>query len=382
MSGFFTSPRIAWGPGAFEQFASLGLRRAAVLADARLTSGDGARRLREELARAGSSVDWISNVRLDGSVTAAKEAAARLDAAAPDAVIAWGSGRAIDTAKAALALGARPDLDLASWTPLTELPPSRRRFFAVPTTIGSGAESSGAAYLLDAGGGTVELWHRDLSPEWAFVDPTLLPDLSPDAVRAGGAAVLAHAIEAYVSPWSNPFTNALARDAARTAFAALPRLARHPTDAGLRGELLLASSRAGLAAANAQLGLAHALARALLSETGLPYARLLAIALPVTIAFNQEAAASRYAEIAAEEELADGPVRRPLGESAAALNRLLGVPRTLAELGSTAGAVADRAIVVERVRRSTACLANPRLPSTEQIGTLLDQMIGSASKPL
>ncbi len=155
-------------------------------------------------------------------------------------------------------------------TPLADVAvPARPRLIAIPTTGGSGSEATGSCNLLAADGTTVELSHRDLTPDWALVDATFGRSMPPTLAIDTGMEVVAHSLEAIASEWANPFSDALARDAAATSLAALPRLARHPRDEETRAALFYAATRAGLAASNAQLGLAHALARALLPDTGL-----------------------------------------------------------------------------------------------------------------
>ena len=378
MSGFFTAPRIAWGPGATEQLSGLGIRSAFVLIDPTIAALDPARRVIQELARSGISSIVVEDVPSTATFRTLALLVDRSRSASFDAVLAVGGGSLIDLAKGLIATLARPDLDVRALTPLAELAvPARPRLVAIPTTGGSGSEATGSSNLLSEDGSTIELAHRDLTPDWALVDPTFGRSMPPALAIDTGMEVVAHALEAIASEWANPFSDAWARDAAVAALTALPRLARHPRDEEARTALFYAATRAGLAASNAQLGLAHALARALLPDTGLRYGRILGIVLPYVVDFNFGSARDRY--------LALGPLlSEPVGQSHATLSerlRALGeqlqIPRTLAAAGVSLDAIrAQRTVIVERVLHSTACIANPRVPSAEELRRLVEQVTG------
>ncbi|MGI0068202.1 MAG: iron-containing alcohol dehydrogenase, partial [Thermoplasmata archaeon] len=295
-----------------------------------------------------------------------------------DTIVVVGGGQAIDLAKATRARLARPDLPLKDWTPLTDLPATGvPRLVALPSTGGSGSEMTGSAHLYDAEGGTVELSHRALAPDWALLDPAIASAVPAPLVVPIGFEVIAHAVEALASEWANPFTDALARDALASGLASLPKLARQPRDADARTSLYYAAGRAGLASANASLGLAHALARALAPEVPtLGYARLLAMALPPTIDYNFPSARDRYKEIDEQFPGGDDPTFASLSDRVRSFVRGVGLATDLAGGGIDAAPLpARRAIITERVRRSTAIVGNPRVPSPGEIGRLLDLVL-------
>lgn len=379
MSGFFTSPRVAWGPGAIEQLSGLGIRSAFVLIDPAIAALDPARRVIRELARSETPSIVVDDLPSAATLRTLALLIDRSKNVSFDTLLAVGGGSLIDLAKALVATRARPDLDVRTLTPLAELAvPARPRLIAIPTTGGSGSEATGSSNLLAEDGSTIELSHRDLTPDWALVDPTFGRSMPPALAVDTGMEVVAHALEALASEWANPFSDALARDAAVTALTALPRLARHPRDEEARTALFYAATRAGLAASNAQLGLAHALTRAMLPDTGLGYGRLLGIVLPYVVDFNFGSARDRY--------LALGPVlSEPVGQSHATLSerlRALGeqlqIPRTLAAAGVPLDAIrAQRAVIVERALHSITCIANPRVPSAEELRRLVEQVAGT-----
>lgn len=385
MSGFFTSPRVAWGPGAIEQLSGLRIHSALVLVDPAIAALDPARRVTQELARSGVPAVVVEDVPASATLHTLATLVDRCKPASFDTVLALGGGSLIDLSKALVATRARPDLDLRTLTPLAELAVSERpRLVAIPTTGGSGSEATGSSHLLAEGGSTLELAHRDLTPDWALVDPTFGRSMPPTLAIDTGMEVVAHALEAIASEWANPFSDALARDAAVAALTALPRLARHPHDEGARTTLFYAATRAGLASSNAQLGLAHALARALLPETGLGYGRLLGIVLPYVVDFNFASARDRYLSLGPVLFEPVGQNHATLSERLRALGEQLQIPPTLTAAGIPLDALRTRrSEIVDRALHSTGCIGNPRVPSVEELRRLVDRIsgAGNASPP-
>ena len=282
MTGFFTSPRIAFGPGAVEQLSGLGARRAFLVVDPAVASQRGHRRVVEELAKSETTVQVFEAGPEVDRLDSVGELAKRLTDFAPDWLVAIGGGRTIDGAKAARLGFERPDLSLSALTPVFELAePPRCRLVAIPTTSGSGSEASWSVDLRSMEGEPLELAHRSLVPDWAIVDAGFAETLSNDLRRDGAVEALGQAVEAYLSAWANPFSDALALSVARTVLERLPHALRWSDDPDAKEALHGAATLAGLAASNAQRGVAHALARALVGPTGLPYAHLLGIVLPV-----------------------------------------------------------------------------------------------------
>ncbi|MGA8543497.1 MAG: iron-containing alcohol dehydrogenase [Thermoplasmata archaeon] len=383
MTGFFTAPRIAWGPGAIEQLSGLGARRALVIVDPNVARRGGERRVVEELAKSDTHVEVIVDGeapdRLD-SVLVLKE---RLRSTAPDWIVAVGGGRTLDGAKAARLAAERPELDLEQVTPAQELPdPPRVRVAAIPTTSGSGAEASWSADLVATDGRPVEIAHRAMIPEWALVDAGFAAGLSPDRIADGAFETAGLAIEAYLSAWSNPFSDALALDAAATVARRLPHALRWSDDPDAKAALHFAATAAGLAASNAQRGVGHALARALVQPSGLPYGRLLGVLLPLVVEFDHPSARDRLEMLALSVAAPEETGRTPLAVRVRRLAELARSPATLRAAGAPAARIESlRATIVERTLRSPAVLANPRVPTAQDVEALLDAALGVPEVP-
>jgi alcohol dehydrogenase class IV len=378
MTGFFTAPRIAWGPGAIEQLSGLGARRAVVLVDRAVASAEGQRRVVEELAKSETSVESMALSEAPDRIDRIEELVAQLGARVPEWIVVVGGGRAIDAAKALRLRLERPDAELATLTPMLDLPdPPLVRLAAIPTTSGSGSEASGAVDLWSTDGAPVELAHRGLTPDWALVDPGFTSALTSDLLRDGAFETAAQSLEAYLSAWANPYSDALAVDALATVIERLPHALRWSDDPEAKALLHYAATAAGLAASNSQRGVAHALARALVGPTGLSYARLLGIVLLPVLEFDRPSARDRLEALTTAVMRGEGATRVPLSTRISRLIDTFRAPTDLPHAGVAPERVdPQRSAIVADVLRSPAVLANPRVPSAEDVERLLDLVLG------
>jgi alcohol dehydrogenase len=379
MVGFVTAPAIAWGTGAVEQLSGLGARRAAVIVDPAVRGLEGPKRAVEELERGGATVVVLVGRPAPERLDRIAELAVELRGSDPDWVVPIGGGTVIDTAKVARLLLERPELSLER-PPVELAVPDRprSRLAAVPTTSGSGSEASWVADVLGVDGTPLELAHRTLVPEWAIVDPRFAQSLPVGEVVAGALETAGLACEAYLSAWANPFSDALAVDAVRTVVQRLPHAVRWSDDPDARAALHYAATEAGIAHSNAQRGVAHALARALVRPTGVRYATLLGLVLPRVLEFDRPAARERLEALAdALRAPHDGPTV-PVAERLRRVAANAGAPADLAAAGASMAAVAaDRDRVVAETLRSPAVLANPKVPTARDVHELLDALLGA-----
>lgn len=380
MVGFLTAPAIAWGTGALQQLSGLGARRAAFVMDPAVAGQEGAGRAIEELERAGASVVRVSEPTVSLRAAAVAELAAKLRSADPDWIVAIGGGTTMDATKAARLLLERPDLTLEPPPVDIAVPSSPRcRLVAIPTTCGSGAEASWAVDLVSAEDAPIEIADRSLVPDWAIVDPLFVRDLPVAGVVATALEAAAGACEAFLSAWSNPFSDALAVETVRTVVRRLPHAVRWSDDPEARAALLYAGTMSGIAQSNAQRGVAHALARALVRPTGLSYGTILGIVLPAVLEFDRPAARERL-EMLGEATRENGPpAAPPLPERLRKLAGGLGAPASLSAAGVAGERLrteADR--IVRETLRLPAVLGNPRVPTEVELRALLSTVSGVA----
>ncbi|HEV2166814.1 MAG TPA: iron-containing alcohol dehydrogenase, partial [Thermoplasmata archaeon] len=258
-------------------------------------------------------------------------------------------------------------------TPLDELRlRSVSGFVSVPSTSGSGCDVSWSVLVRGDGGMPIEIASRELVPDWSLLDPALPASMPASVTVDTGAEVVAHAFEALVSEWANPFSDLFAREAITSVGSDLPKVVRRPEDVDLRMSIHHAATYAGLAASNAQLGAAHALAVGIGPETEVPYGRLLGTVLPYVAEFDYPSARERLERASGVLGASAGKDRSAVAERFRAIFRPLGLPRTLQEAGVPAEVLTtgkDR--IVARARASSATVANPRVASAEEYGRLL-----------
>src|SRR5665811_2277593 len=153
------------------------------------------------------------------------------------------------------------------------------------TTSGTGSEVSPAA-VITVGGHKETLVDYCLVPDMAIVDPMLTMSLPETVTSDSGVDALTHALEAVVSIFASPYTDAFCVQAANLIFDALPKVHADPADLAARTDMANAATLAGLAFSNAFVGTNHALAHAVGARFGLAHGRANGIFLPHVLRYN------------------------------------------------------------------------------------------------
>jgi acetaldehyde dehydrogenase/alcohol dehydrogenase len=156
---------------------------------------------------------------------------------------------------------------------------------AIPTTSGTGSEVSPAA-VISVGQRKVTLVDYSLVPDMAIVDPNLTLTMPRTITADTGIDALTHALEAAVSIFASPYTDAFCVQAANLIFTSLPRAYRDGSDLEARTAMANAATIAGLAFSNAFVGLNHALAHPVGARFGIAHGRANAIFLPHVLRYN------------------------------------------------------------------------------------------------
>ena len=216
-----------------------------------------------------------------------------------DSFVAVGGGSPMDAAKAAAARLVRPRRSVARLRGVFRV---RRRLpplVAVPTTAGSGSETTLAAVITDGAGRKAAMMDPCLIPRYAVLDPALTLGLSPQMTAATGLDALTHAVEAYLCvAWRAPATRRCAEEAVRLILGHLEGIWADGSDLEGRGSLLRASYLAGCAFTRAGVGNVHAIAHALGGRYHIPHGQAVGAALPVVLADYGAAIWPRLARLA------------------------------------------------------------------------------------
>ena len=269
-------------------------------------------------------IDIFADVEPDPSVDTVLNGAEAMRKFKPDTIIALGGGSAMDAAKGMWLFYENQDADFDDLR--LKFMDIRKRIYkfpklgrqakmvAIPTTSGTGSEVTSFAVITDKVNNIkYPLADYELTPDVAIIDPTFVMSV-PAAVTADtGLDVLTHAIEAYVSIMATDYTDALAMKAIQMVFEYLPKSYKGANTAEgkeAREKMHNASCIAGMAFANAFLGVNHSLAHKLGSEFHIPHGRANAILLPHVIEYNATmpskfAAFPKYKSFVADKKYAE-----------------------------------------------------------------------------
>ncbi len=300
---FQVPTRIAYSRGiasALAEEASRFGRRRALLVTDRVIAGLGfPDRVAEGLK--GSKVKVVAryeDVPVNSEVSAVEACADLGIEAKANMVIALGGGSVIDTAKAANILikegGRVADHQGAQLL--------KRKLFplvVIPTTAGTGSEVTRVAVIADVANDLKFPFTEDfLQPDLAVLDPEMTVTMPPRVTAATGMDALTHAVEAYVgSEWS-PASDALALQAIRMIGENILTATAHPEDLHARGQMLVASTLAGIAFSHSMVGIVHGISHALGGVYHLAHGEANGIILPFGMEHNLDERAERYGMVA------------------------------------------------------------------------------------
>ena len=238
------------------------------------------------------------NVTPDPTLACANEGVKQMRDFAPDVIIAIGGGSPMDAAKIMWVMYEHPEVDFQDMA--MRFMDIRKRvytfphmgdkalFVAIPTTAGTGSEVTPFAVITDEKTGTkYPLADYELMPDMAIVDSDLMMNIPKGLTSCSGIDAMSHALEAIASVMATDFTNGIAKEAAKLIFEYLPdAYAKGAHDAVAREKMANASTMAGMAFANAFLGVCHSMAHKLGSYWHIPHGMANSLMLEEVIRFN------------------------------------------------------------------------------------------------
>ena len=254
----------------------------------------------DKLDELGIEHTTFSNVAPDPSLGCAKEGAKLMTAFKPDCIIAIGGGSAMDAAKIMWVLYEHPEVDFLDMAMrfmdirkrVYDFPKMGEKayFICVPTSAGTGSEVTPFAVITDeATNIKYPLADYELLPKMAIVDANMMMNAPKGLTSASGIDALVHAIEAYVSMMHTEFTDGLALEAIKTIFEYLPRAYENgANDPEAREKMAHAATLAGMAFANAFLGICHSMGHKLGAFHHLPHGVTVSLVLNEVMKFNAE----------------------------------------------------------------------------------------------
>ena len=254
----------------------------------------------DKLDEMGIVHETFFNVAPDPNLACAEEGAKLMELFKPDCIIAIGGGSAMDAAKIMWVLYEHPEVDFLDMA--MRFMDIRKRvytfpkmgekayFIAVPTSAGTGSEVTPFAVITDeTTGQKYPLADYELLPKMAIVDADMMMNAPKGLTSASGIDALVHSIEAYVSMMATEFTDSLAIEAIKIIFEYLPRAYEDgANDPIAREKMANAATMAGMAFANAFLGICHSMGHKLGAYHHLPHGVTVGLVLDEVMRFNAE----------------------------------------------------------------------------------------------
>ena len=391
-TSLFMSPeRVICGTGAVEQLGELlkefGTRKVLVVTDDIVAHLDAFETVKDSLEKADIDHHVYSEVDANPTDVQVEKGAKVFSEHGADALVGVGGGSSMDTAKAIGILvnngGSITDYDFGTETDFTQvkavsnlIPP----LIAIPTTSGTGAEVSAWAvvtntkdnYKFFPGG-----WQ--VLPKVALVDPLMTASMPPLVTASTGMDALSHAIEAIVSPYAIPQTDAFAFSAIRLIMKHIGPAVSDGSNIEAREGMAMAAMEAGLSM-NAWCGGVHALGHQLTTQYGMPHGMAMGLMMPVVMNFNLIARLDRFIDIAIAMgenveglSLIDAAQKAP--QAVFKLVKALGLPTSLKEYGADPQRLPDCA---EWSLKDSDLQGNPRTMTREQVDGLFQKAFEGA----
>ncbi len=402
MQWFKVPPKIYFEKNSVNYLTELeGIHRAFIVTDRTMINLGNLEKVTESLNRRNEKCTFeiFSDVKPDPDIKTVFKGLEAMKSFKPDCIIAFGGGSVIDAAKAMwLFLGESnlrfEDLrlkfmDIRKRTYRFSNLHRNVKLIAIPTTSGTGSEVTSFAVITDKSLGQevkYPLADYSLTPDIAIIDPQFVMSLPKAATADTGMDVLTHAIEAYVSTMANDYTDGLCTQAVKMVFKYLKRAFENGSEDELaREKMHNAATIAGMAFTNSFLGLNHSMAHKLGGEFNVSHGRANAILLPYVIEYNSSlpqklAAFPKYESFVADKKYAYlakiiGVEGKSVKESVknlvdaiAALNKFLGIPQSLKEIGISENEFLSKVTKLAQLAHDDQCTGtNPRYPLIEEI---------------
>ena len=288
-------------PVALEEVGTvMGKKRVFIVTDSFLYKNGHTKPITDKLNQLGIVHATFFDVAPDPTLACAKEGYAQMKAFEPDCIIALGGGSAMDAAKIMWVMYEHPDVDFYDLA--MRFMDIRKRvytfpkmgekayFIAIPTSAGTGSEVTPFAVITDETTGTkYPLADYQLMPNMAIVDADFHMTAPKGLTAASGIDAVTHALEAYASMMATEFTDGLAIEALKNIFEYLPRAYDNgPNDPVAREKMANAATMAGMAFANAFLGVCHSMAHKLGAYHHLPHGVANALMIDLVLRFNAD----------------------------------------------------------------------------------------------
>ena len=371
----WTEPQLLKGPGSVKELPKLikakGITNVLVVTDGGLSKIGLPNGLYEALEKEEIAYVVYDGVQPNPTIDNVEDARAMYQGNGCQAIIAFGGGSPMDCAKAAGARIARPNKTIPELRGQLKVLKKIPLLFAVPTTAGTGSETTVAAVISNPK--THEknaINDPHLRPKFAVLDPELTLGLPPHITSTTGMDALTHAVEAYIGQDNVDYTEDAARKAVKLIYANLETAYNDGSNIEARGAMLEASYLAGVAFTRAYVGYVHAIAHNLGGMYGIAHGLANAVILPYVLEYYGDSASQRLGELAMVAGL--DVIGKPDSEKAAIfiesikqMNRNMNIPDKIPQIKEEdVSLIADRALLegnplypVPKIMNKEECVA-------------------------
>ena len=386
-------------PVALEELKSvMDKKRVFIVTDEFLYNNGYTKPITNKLDEMGIAHTTFFDVQPDPTLESAKEGAKAMESFKPDCIIAIGGGSAMDAAKIMWVMYEHPEVDFMDMA--MRFVDIRKRvytfprmgdkayFIAIPTSAGTGSEVTPFAVITDEKTGVkYPLADYELMPKMAIVDCDLMMNAPKGLTSASGIDAVTHALEAYASMLATDYTDSLALRSLKMIFEYLPRAYDNgTTDSEAREKMANAATMAGMAFANAFLGVCHSMAHKLGAFYHLPHGVANALMINEVLRFNSSKVPvkmgtfsqysyphtlERYGEVAEHLGLGGNTSEEKLENLIKAIDELkqkVGIKQTIKDYGVDEKEFLEKLDEMSKQAFDDQCTgANPRYPLIEEI---------------
>ena len=386
-------------PVALEELKNvMGKKKVFIVTDTFLFENGYTKVVTDKLDEMGIAHTTFSNVAPDPTLACAIEGTKAMNSFKPDCIIAIGGGSAMDAAKIMWVMYEHPEVDFMDMA--MRFMDIRKRvytfpkmgekayFIAVPTSAGTGSEVTPFAVITDEKTGTkYPLADYELLPKMAIVDANMMMNAPKGLTSASGIDAVTHALEAIASMMATEYTDALAIESLKNIFKYLPRAYDNgANDPEAREKMANAATMAGMAFANAFLGVCHSMAHKLGAFHHLPHGVANALMINIVLRFNSAEVPvkmgtfpqydhphtlERYAKVSRALGFGGNTDEEALENLIKAIEELkekIGIKKTIKDYGVDEKDFLDRLDEMTEQAFDDQCKgANPRLPLMSEI---------------
>ena len=325
-------------------------------------------RCAEMLNKAGIRSEAFTETEGNPSTDTVEKAAAMFKASGAQMIVAFGGGSPLDVAKAVAVLGSYGG-KITDYEGVGKVPGPVIPMIAIPTTAGTGSEVTSFSVITDHSRNyKLTVGSTYLLPKYVILDPELITTVPLKTSAYCGVDALVHALEAYISLASSPFSDMMALQALELIGSNIRSYVADRKDRQAAEGMLLGSLFAGIAFSHARLGDVHAMSHPVSAFFDVAHGLANAVLLPTVVRFNAQTDTGKYYEI--YRCVATDPVPKDafkadmLAEELSLLNASLGIPASLKEVGVDSGKFESMA---EDAMKSGNIAVNPRLTTKADI---------------